>query len=178
MSATTSEDVKAETDKSEDKSEAAGYTPPATQEDLNKIIAERVKREREKYANHAELEAKAKKLDEIEEANKTELDKANARADAAEKERDTIRADKLRLEIASKHGITGEYLDLLSGSTEEELEATAAKVAALIPAQDADTSGVRELVVSGEGKSPAALNSDALTSMLSAAVGASPGANQ
>ena len=155
-------------DKPDNKSE---FTAITTQEDLNKVIAERVKREREKYANHAELEAKAKKLDEIEEANRTELDKANARADAAEKERDQIRSDKLRLEVASKHGITGDYLDLLTGTSEEELEAKAIKVAALIPAETTtEPTGIRELHVAAEGKSPTALASDPLAAMLTNAV--------
>jgi len=155
------------TDKPDNKSD---FTAITTQEELNKVIAERVKRERDKYANHAELEAKAKKLDEIEEANRTELDKANARADQAERERDTIRSEKLRLEVASKHGITGDYLDLLTGSSEEELEAKAIKVAALIPAETAETTGIRELHVAAEGKSPTALASDPLAAMLSSAV--------
>jgi hypothetical protein len=170
MSETTSTDATADN--------KSDFTPITTQDEFNKAIADRLTREKAKFADYAELKKKADQLDKIEEANRTELDKEKARADAAESERDQIRGEKLRLEVAAKHGITGEYLDLLTGSSEEELEAKALKVAALIPDPTATVEpAVRELVVSGEGKSPVALNSDALTSMLEAAVGASPGSS-
>ena len=47
-----------------------------TQEELDRILKERLKREREKYSDYADLKAAAAKLTEIEEANKTELEKA------------------------------------------------------------------------------------------------------
>lgn len=69
---------------------------------------------------------KAKRLDDLEEANKTELEKANARAEAAEKAlADKAAADetsKLRDEIAKEKGVAA---SVLRGSTREELEAHA-----------------------------------------------------
>ena len=46
-----------------------------TQDELNAIVSDRLKREREKYADYESLKEKATKLDEIEEASKTELQK-------------------------------------------------------------------------------------------------------
>ncbi|MGV0395887.1 hypothetical protein ACUY3K_07265 [Corynebacterium uberis] len=46
------------------------YTPPATQDDLDRIIEARLARERAKYAGYDELKAKAKKYDEAEDAKK------------------------------------------------------------------------------------------------------------
>lgn len=44
-----------------------------TQEEVNAIIAERIKRESAKHADYATLQEKASKFDEMEEANKSEL---------------------------------------------------------------------------------------------------------
>ena len=51
------------------------YTPPATQADLDRIIGERVARERAKYADYTDLKAKADRLAQLEEASKTEAQK-------------------------------------------------------------------------------------------------------
>lgn len=67
--------------------------------------------------------AKAKRLDEIEEANKSELDKATARAEAAEQAlRDheaKVQADQLRTDVAKEKNVPA---DALRGSTREALE--------------------------------------------------------
>lgn len=59
-----------------------------------------------------ELEGKAARLDEIEAANKSELEKANERAAAAERERQQSQAEALRWRIAAKHGISDEDAEL------------------------------------------------------------------
>jgi hypothetical protein len=69
-----------------------------------------------------ELREKAKRLDEIEEANKTELQKALDRAEAAEKAASSAESARLRASIAAKHGVPEA---LLTGSTEEALEEAA-----------------------------------------------------
>lgn len=71
--------------------------------------------------------AAAQRLEEIEESNKTELQKANDRAAAAEKVAAQAVSDSLRLKVANAKGIPE---DLLSGSTQEELEASADKLIA------------------------------------------------
>lgn len=83
---------------------------------------------------------KAKKFDEHEEANKTELEKAQARAEAAEKtvaERDAKdTAAKLRDEVADAKGFADRKISAsaLRGTTREELEAHADELLALVPA--------------------------------------------
>ena len=66
--------------------------------------------------------AKAKQFDEFEEANKTELQRSADRADAAEAKVAEIEARATRAEVAAAKGIPAA---LLSGSTQEELEASA-----------------------------------------------------
>jgi hypothetical protein len=41
----------------------SGFTPPASQDELNKIISERVARERAKFADYTDLKGKAAKFD-------------------------------------------------------------------------------------------------------------------
>ena len=57
-----------------------------TQEEVNAIVADRLDRERKKYEGFDELKEKATKFDEMEEAQKSELQKVTERADALAKE--------------------------------------------------------------------------------------------
>jgi hypothetical protein len=93
-----------------------------TQKDLDRIVDERLNRERSKYADYDQLKAKAEKLDEMEAGNKSEIQKAEAARAAAEKERDEARAQALRLEVAAEKGVKSRYL---AGTTRDELEASA-----------------------------------------------------
>lgn len=54
------------------------------QSDVDKIVQDRLARERAKFGDYDDLKAKATKFDELEAANKSELEKANERAAQAE----------------------------------------------------------------------------------------------
>lgn len=116
--------------------DSGGQKPPAnqfqpitSQEDLNRIISDRVSRERAKYADYKDVKAKAAKLDEQEAANQTELEKANKRVGESETERDQAKAEVLRLRVAAKHGIAEQDADLfLTGTDEETLTAQAKRL--------------------------------------------------
>jgi len=54
----------------------SSYTPPATQEDLNRIIESRLAREREKFKGFDEIKAKAQQWDQLEAEKKTPSEKA------------------------------------------------------------------------------------------------------
>lgn len=82
------------------------FTPITTQDDLNRIITERVQRERGKYADYSDLKAKAARLDEIEQANKSEAQKLADRAAAAEQKAAKAEAAALRLQVAAAHGVS------------------------------------------------------------------------
>lgn len=78
----------------------------------------------------AEQEAKtnadaAKRLKQAEDADKSEMDKLNERASAAEKRAEKAEANELRLTVASEKGLTSAQMKRISGSTREELEADA-----------------------------------------------------
>lgn len=135
-----------------------GFTPITSQEELDKVISRRLTRAeksaREKVISDLapELE-KAKQFDALQEANKSELEKANERAASAEaeiakyKHRDQI--STWANEISQETGIPA---NVLRGDTREELQAHAEALKALIPQKDAAP------VVNGEGGKPVSGN--------------------
>lgn len=73
----------------------------------------------------------AKRLEAIEESQKTEAQKAADRLAAAESERDAARIEALRYRIAAKHNISDEDAELyLHGTDEEAIERQAKGIAA------------------------------------------------
>jgi hypothetical protein len=116
----------------------SGETPAAdefkaitTQEDLNKVISDRVARERAKYADYKDVKAKAAELDQIKQANQTEAEKAAAKVAELEAELNNTRRDSMRIKIASAHGITdADDIELfLTGTDEETLTKQATRLA-------------------------------------------------
>lgn len=90
-------------------------------------------------------ETAAKRLAEIEEAQKSEAEKASERVAAAEKRAAELELRSIRAEVAAAKGVPA---NLLSGSTQEELEAAAD---ALIAFRGEAPKGP---VVPGQGKTP------------------------
>lgn len=101
------------------------FKAPASQADFDKIIESRVARERAKYADHADLAAKAKKFDEAQEANKTELEKFTERTAKAEQSALTATQRADRAEVALEKGLTPTQAKRLVGATREEMLADA-----------------------------------------------------
>jgi hypothetical protein len=95
-----------------------------TQSDVDRIVRERVARERAKYADYDELKAKADGAKTVEQ----KLADLEGKYSAAE-------ARAVRSDIAAKHGISAEDRDLfLTGTDEATLTAQAERLAA----RDAD----------------------------------------
>lgn len=102
-----------------------------TQEEVDSIVSSRLKREGAKYADYEELKAKASKLDEMEEANKSELQKANERAEALQKQLDDItkatELSNIRNKVSTETGVPA---TLLTADTEEACKAQAEAIMA------------------------------------------------
>lgn len=114
-----------------------------TQDELDKMIAERLKNVKKThaeelagYADYDDLKEKAAKYDELEEAKKSELEKANdavaeatRRAEEAEKSAADLKAkvehDKLVALVAKEEGVP---FDLIKGDTEDEMRESAASI--------------------------------------------------
>lgn len=138
----------------------SGWTPPASQEELNRIIAERISREKAKYADYNDLKSKASKYDELDAASKSELERANERAAQAERERDAIQSETLRLSVIARHQIPADYHEFIVGGSEEDLEAKAQKVLTLISNKTSDSPFPKADPSQGAGGSGKASNAD------------------
>jgi len=84
----------------------------------------------------------AKRLAEIEDASKSEQQRLEERATAAEKRLEETEARLLRAEVASDKGLPAALAARLTGTTKEELEADAEQLLALVgkpaPGRSAD----------------------------------------
>lgn len=146
------------------------FKPITSQEDLNRIIAERVKRAEAKYADTPELRKKAAQFDAITEAQKTELQKIQDRADAAEKRAADLEAAEAKRQAdaeAAKQVAdwkakiaedTGVPASALRGSTKEDLQEHARELKALLP--DPNTRRVGGAYVPAEGRNVGAGGND------------------
>jgi len=116
-------------------SEPIQETPKVfTQEELEKIIAERLERERKKYKDYDELKKVAEEYKKMKEAQMTEEEKlqsklAELEAAVLEKELEVQEAmiEKTKMKVAMEMGLPADALDFISGSTEEEIREAAEK---------------------------------------------------
>lgn len=91
-----------------------------TQAELDQIVQDRLLRERNKYADYDAMKEKAAKLDEIEEASKSELQKAQERAEKLQAELSAMKhANEIRTIRDKVAQATGVPVGLLSGETED-----------------------------------------------------------
>lgn len=149
-----SDDTTAVAGEQTDSAAAEAFTAPASQEELDRIVQSRLDRERKKFADYDELKKAAARLSEIESANKTEAEKAAERLAAAEKRAAELEAKAIRAEVAAAKGVPAA---LLTGSTQEELEAAA------------------DALIAFRGEQKAGPKSDALSRVNSNTVKGTPG---
>ena len=91
-----------------------------TQTELDTIVENRLSRERKKYEDYDSLKEKAGKYDQIQEAGKTELQKANERADSLQKQLDDMtKKDTVRQAREKVSKETNVPENLLTGEDEK-----------------------------------------------------------
>lgn len=105
--------------------QSTDFTPITSQEDLNRVIGERINSVKAKFADYDDLKAKAGRLDEIEQASKSELEKAQERISELEGTVSQAQRAALVTRVASEEGVIPE---VLHGDTEEEMRAAAARI--------------------------------------------------
>lgn len=102
-----------------------------TQDELNAIVNERLRREREKYVGFDELKEKASRLDELEEQSKSDLQKATEKAEKLEAK---LKAMEKSAEVAAlKDKVSQESgvpASLLTAETEDALKQQAEAIKA------------------------------------------------
>ena len=96
---------------------------------------------------------KAKKLDEIEEANKTELEKLLDRAEKAETALTKAKADAMRATKAAESGVP---VGLIYGNTEEEMDAAVQAAKAWVDSQAKPPLAPPADLVTSNGSAPKA----------------------
>lgn len=150
---------------------ASEFAPITTQADLDRIIGDRLARERSKYGDYSELKAKAAQFDELEEAKKTELEKVQAKLAKAEaKVADFEQAAQLatwKAQVAEKTGVPA---SVLAGSTLEELQAHAELLSPLL-ASTQEPPAPAKTIIRSEGAQDLPLNGDGIENALKAALG-------
>lgn len=92
--------------------------PTFTQAELDRIVADRLARERKKYADYDDLKAAAATADK----DKSELQKISEQMQRMQQDLNQSRAEALKADIAAAKNVPKA---LLTGSTAEELEASA-----------------------------------------------------
>lgn len=106
------------------------FKAPATQEDLDRIVQARLAKERAKYSDYESLKTAAQKLADIEESAKSDLEKAIARAEAAEAKLTKTEFDSMKARVAAKFQLEDEDVEMfLTGSDEESLTKQAERLA-------------------------------------------------
>nr|DAK21893.1 MAG TPA: major capsid protein [Caudoviricetes sp.] len=120
-----------------------------TQEELDRIIGERIKREREKYADYESLTESVKKLEKEKadllnaiEGNSQLLQEKDGVISAKDSElaelqktNDSFKKAQLRTQIAVRNGIPYDLAERLQGDDEESLQADAERLSELIKPQ-------------------------------------------
>ncbi|MGW4718871.1 hypothetical protein [Nocardia sp. NPDC004260] len=93
---------------------------------------------------------KAKQFDELQEANKTELQKLLDRAEKAEKAAQQAMTEKMRSDVSRETGVPAE---LIHGNTEEEMRATA-EVALAFKGNSKPSPAAPAQIVTSNGNAP------------------------
>ncbi len=97
-----------------------------TQAEVNEMMGKVRRETRAKFSDYDDLKAKAGEYDQLQEASKTELQKAQERAERAERELSDARAARERAELVGRVSTeTGVPAGLLHGTTEDELTESA-----------------------------------------------------
>lgn len=152
---------------------ATEFTPITSQEDLNKVIGDRLKRA--KPADYDELKAKAEKFAEWEQSQKTDTQRLQDQLALLTAERDVTARKAARLEVIAAEGIPAEYHDLVHGDTPEALSSSAQKVKEILAKSAGDgKSGVSYRVnLDGDGSDSLALNGSGIEEALKNKLGIS-----
>ena len=92
-----------------------------SQAEVDAIVGDRLKRERSKFADYDTLKEKAGRLDAIEEANKTELQKATEKVTALQDELNGLKhAESLRAMREKVSTETGVPMSLITADNEDD----------------------------------------------------------
>ena len=116
-------------DAQNERSEVKEFTPPASQEEFDRIIASRISRVERKFSDYDELKKKAQQFDDYRDSQKTVEEKLAAENTRLMEQIKAFEDKERRSAIAAECGLDPKFLNLLNGSTEEELREQASMLA-------------------------------------------------
>ena len=102
-----------------------GFKPITSQEEFNRILAQRLERERSKFADYDDLKAKASKYDKVVESQKTAEQRLQEQLQQAERRAQEAERTALRVRIATEFGVPQEAVH---GDDEASMRTTAQKL--------------------------------------------------
>jgi hypothetical protein len=111
---------------------AAGGTTTFSQAQVDAIVRDRLKRERDKFADYDDLKSKADEADK----NKSALDKLLEKVSGLEERATKAERQALRADVAQAKGLTPGQAKRLQGATREELEADADELLSMFKPAD------------------------------------------
>lgn len=108
-----------------------------TQAEVDAIVADRLARERKKYADYSDLKKASEELAELKKSQMTEVEKMKAELAEKDKllqEKDTVitgfTLKEMKAAKLAEAGVAAEWIDSVSGNTEEEVTASVTRLAA------------------------------------------------
>ncbi len=144
----TTEQTPAEPDKGKTETTPAPETDASKQAATDAAEIEKWKGLSRQHEGRAKSNAEAAvKLAEIEESQKSEVDKANDKITKADARADLAETELIRLRVAVRHGMTEDQAARLVGTTEAELDADAVEFKKLLAPEEEEEEGGEE----GEG---------------------------
>jgi len=109
------------------------------QADVDRIVQERLAKEKAKYADYDDLKAKAAQVDQLTESKKTDLDKLTEQIEGLKRSQADADQKALRAEVAMAKGLTPAQAKRLAGASQEELEADADEILEAFPVPSGTT---------------------------------------
>ena len=110
---------------------ADDFKPIASQEEVDRIVAARIQRERAKFADYDQLKQQAAELAKIQESRKTAEQKQAEAIARTQQDLESQRAANMRLQAALDAGVPKDYMRFVNGATVEELTASAQEAATM-----------------------------------------------
>lgn len=132
----------------------AAFKVIESQDELNRIVGDRLARERAKFADYDDVKAKADQFDALQDQQKSIEDKAKEREAEAIKRAEAAEAKALRREVALEHNLSPGDAALLDGVADEEAMKALAKRLATDAGKQQEgggANGEKKFVVPGQG---------------------------
>jgi hypothetical protein len=98
-----------------------------------------------------DMKAKADEWDKYQQSQLTEQEKLAERAAQAERERDQLKAEKVKLTVLKAHGLDDSDIEFLTANDEEGLKAQAARLAARAAANQPNSNPALDLLAGKRG---------------------------